>query len=94
MQTAKQSIKKLMYKLKEAKDQNLIEEFINYNTCEINSYIVVTFNRGTNDDTKYRLAKHIKDFYEDIVAAHFSVTKDRLYVEYDDWEILPRHVAF
>jgi hypothetical protein len=83
-----------MQQLSEAKQRQLIVEYAAYNTCEINSYIVVTFTQSTPSSVKYRLVKHIKDHYDDVIATHFSTTKERLYIEYDDWEILPRYVAF
>lgn len=83
-----------MQQLTEAKQKNLIVEFAAYNTCEINSYIIVTFKPTTIANVKYRLMRHIKDHYDDVIALHFSTTKERLYIEYDDWQILPRYVAF
>lgn len=83
-----------MQQLSEAKRKNLIVEFAAYNTCEINSYIIVTFKPDTNNETKHALVKHIKQYYNDVIATHFSMTNERLYIEYDDWQILPRYVAF
>jgi hypothetical protein len=83
-----------MQQLSEAKRKNLIVEFAAYNTCEINSYIIVTFKADTNNKTKHKLVKHIKQNYDDVIATHFSTTNERLYIEYDDWEILPKYIAF
>ena len=91
---SKQPIKNLVHTLLLAKEQNLIVELANYTMGEIYSYIIVTFTPCTKTDTKYRLAKHITDHYDDVITAKFSATKNRLYVEYDDWETLPKHVAF
>lgn len=87
-------LRELIIKLREAKELNLIADVTNYNTCEINSYIVVVFHRSTSDGTKQRLLEHIKAQYDDVLYAHFSTMMTRLFIEYDDWENLPRRVAF
>jgi hypothetical protein len=87
-------LKELVVKLNEAKELNLIADVTTYNTCEINSYIVIVFHRSTTDETKHRLLEHIKVQYDDVLYTHFSAMKTRLFIEYDDWENLPRHVAF
>lgn len=87
-------IRQLLQKLTEAKKMDLIADVTNYNTCEINSYIVIVFHRKTSNQTKDVLMKHIETKYDDVLHLHLSAFKTRLFIEYDDWEMLPKHVAF
>lgn len=86
-------IRELFKQLEEAKELKLIADLANYNTCEINTYVVILFNTTTSDKTKNVLMKHIMDTYDDILYLHFSTLRTRLFIEYDDWETIPKHVA-
>ena len=86
-------IRDLFKQLEEARDQKLIADLANYSTCEINTYMVILFNTTTSDQTKDILMKHIVDTYDDILCLHFSTLRTRLFIEYDDWETIPKRVA-
>lgn len=86
-------IRELFQKLEEARQLKLIDDLANYSTCEINTYLVILFNKTTSEKTKDVLVEHIRGAYDDILCLHFSTLRTRLFIEYDDWENIPRHDA-